>query len=207
MSLGENIRKKREELKLSQEYVAEKLGVSRQAVSKWETGQSEPTASNPVELANVFEIGLTELVDPQKLTSEKTTEKKKPNPILRANLIRIAITMQAAFIFAFTQTSYMYRHAEDMLNKGVHRGAIILSLVLLLLASIWMSANHLYEPDMVQRRKNTRIELVYCCVQAGIGLLTLHFEMGLVGMAIIIAVLCFYLFYINPKFMNRKLTK
>ena len=46
MSLGENIRKKREELKLSQEYVAEKLGVSRQAVSKWETGQSEPTASN-----------------------------------------------------------------------------------------------------------------------------------------------------------------
>ena len=37
MSLGENIRKKREERKLSQEYVAEKLGVSRQAVSKWET--------------------------------------------------------------------------------------------------------------------------------------------------------------------------
>lgn len=36
MSLGENIRNKREELKLSQEYVSEKLGVSRQAVSKWD---------------------------------------------------------------------------------------------------------------------------------------------------------------------------
>lgn len=207
MSLGENIRKKREELKLSQEYVADKLGVSRQAVSKWETGQSEPTASNLVELANVFEIGLSELVEPQKYTSEKIIEKKKPNPILRANLIRIAITMQAAFIFAFTQASYMYRHAEDDMNKGLHRGGIIFSLVLLLLASIWMSANHLYESDRVQRRKNTKIELVYCCVQAGIALLTMRFEMGLVGMAIIIAVACFYILWINPKFMNRKLTK
>ena len=35
MSLGENIKAKRNELKLSQEYVAEQLGVSRQAVSKW----------------------------------------------------------------------------------------------------------------------------------------------------------------------------
>lgn len=40
MTLGENIKKRREELKLSQEYVAEQLGVSRQAVSKWETGVS-----------------------------------------------------------------------------------------------------------------------------------------------------------------------
>lgn len=51
MALGENIRKRREELRLSQGYVAEQLGVSRQAVSKWETGQSEPTAGNLVQLA------------------------------------------------------------------------------------------------------------------------------------------------------------
>ena len=41
MALGENIKSRREALKLSQEYIAEQLGVSRQAVSKWETGQSE----------------------------------------------------------------------------------------------------------------------------------------------------------------------
>ena len=40
MALGENIKSRREELKLSQEYIAEQLGVSRQAVSKWETGGS-----------------------------------------------------------------------------------------------------------------------------------------------------------------------
>ncbi len=206
MSLSENIRLKREELKLSQEYVSEKLGVSRQAVSKWETGQSEPTASNLVELANVFEIGLSELVEPNKHPSEKTPEKKKPNPIIRANLTRIAITMQAAFLFAVTQAIYQFRHA-DYQNKGLYRGEFFFVLVLLLLASIWMSTNHLYETDVVQRRKNVKIELIYCCVQTGIALLTIRFEMGLVGMVIIIAVASFYLLYINPKFMNRKLTK
>ena len=64
MELGEAIRRRREELRLSQEYVAERLGVSRQAVSKWETGQSEPTAGNLVQLAEVLEIGLSQLVDP-----------------------------------------------------------------------------------------------------------------------------------------------
>ena len=58
MSLGENIKAKRNELKLSQEYVAEQLGVSRQAVSKWETDQSEPTAKNLTELAAIFQISL-----------------------------------------------------------------------------------------------------------------------------------------------------
>ncbi|MBO5283092.1 MAG: helix-turn-helix transcriptional regulator, partial [Lachnospiraceae bacterium] len=36
MSLGQSIAARRKELKLSQEYIAEQLGVSRQAVSKWE---------------------------------------------------------------------------------------------------------------------------------------------------------------------------
>ena len=44
VTLGERIKDRREKLKLSQGYVAEQIGVSRQAVSKWETGQSEPTA-------------------------------------------------------------------------------------------------------------------------------------------------------------------
>ena len=93
MALGENIKKRREELKLSQEYVAEQLGVSRQAVSKWETGQSEPTASNLIQLAAVFEMNLSELVAPNKNDKEQSSFENeqtstKPNLILRANLIK-----------------------------------------------------------------------------------------------------------------------
>ena len=59
MALHENIRARRTQLKLSQEYVAEKLGVSRQAVAKWEAGKSEPTAANMARLAALFEMSIS----------------------------------------------------------------------------------------------------------------------------------------------------
>lgn len=72
MSISKNIKIKRKELKLSQEYIAEQLGVSRQAVSKWETGQSEPTAKNLRELADLFGINLSELVEPEKADNKES---------------------------------------------------------------------------------------------------------------------------------------
>ena len=211
MTLGESIKKRREELKLSQECVADRLGVSRQAVSKWETGQSEPTASNLIQLAEILEISLSELVAPHEKDAEQSIfeekqDGKKPNLILRANLIKLAIIAQAAFLFNCTSVIYQLRH-PDYPNKDLYRGALIFSLVLLALSSIWMAVNHRYEPDKKQRRKNANIELCYCCIQLLVGLLTIHFGMGFVGAAMIIAIGCIYILYINPKFMSRKLTR
>ena len=70
-----------------------------------------------------------------------------------------------------------------------------------------MVTNHRFEPDKNQRRKNTSIELAYCCVQALMALLTIHFGMGLVGLALILLVLLVYILYVNPKYMNRTFTK
>lgn len=209
MTLGEAIRKRREGLKLSQGYVAEQLGVSRQAVSKWETGQAEPTASNLVRLAEVFQISLSELVEPcagQEEGNHAARREKKPNPILRANLIKMAITAQAALWFNCTSVIYQFQHSEALMHS-LYRGALAVSLVLLLLSSVWMAANHLYEPDRGRRRKNTLIELGYCCVQLAAGLLTIRFGLGLAGGVLIIAVGCVYILYINPRFMGRKLTR
>lgn len=64
MALNENIKSRRIQLKMSQEYVADQLGISRQAVAKWESGQSRPTSSNLAELAALFEMDVSELVDP-----------------------------------------------------------------------------------------------------------------------------------------------
>lgn len=71
MSLGSNISNKRKSLKLSQEYVAEQLGVSRQAVSKWETNQSEPSTNNLIKLANLFESDIKELVSQEQFDEEQ----------------------------------------------------------------------------------------------------------------------------------------
>lgn len=71
MSLGLNIRNNRKSLKLSQEYVAQQLGVSRQAVSKWETDQSEPSTDNLIKLADLFNSDIKELVSPEEYVEEQ----------------------------------------------------------------------------------------------------------------------------------------
>lgn len=47
---------------MTQEFVAEALGVSRQAVSKWETGQSDPSTANLIALAELFGLQPEELL-------------------------------------------------------------------------------------------------------------------------------------------------
>lgn len=48
--------------KFSQEEVAERIGVSRQAVAKWETGQSVPDILNCDALAKLYDVELDDLI-------------------------------------------------------------------------------------------------------------------------------------------------
>ena len=61
-SLGEVLKQYREECKMTQEFVAESIGVSRQDVSKWETGASDPSTSNLLTLAKLFNTTAEELL-------------------------------------------------------------------------------------------------------------------------------------------------
>ncbi len=65
MSLSEKIICCRKKAMLSQEALAEKLGVSRQAVSKWETGESTPDASNLLALAKALGTTVDWLLSPE----------------------------------------------------------------------------------------------------------------------------------------------
>lgn len=60
--LSENLYNLRKLHKLSQERVAERLGVSRQAVAKWETGESAPDIHNCVALAQLYDVSVDELL-------------------------------------------------------------------------------------------------------------------------------------------------
>ncbi|MEG1593077.1 MAG: helix-turn-helix transcriptional regulator, partial [Oscillibacter sp.] len=65
MTLGEKIAKFRTEQHLSQGDLAEKMGVSRQSVSKWETGGSVPDLDKLVALSELFSVSLDALVKEQ----------------------------------------------------------------------------------------------------------------------------------------------
>ena len=62
MELGDRILELRKRAGLSQEELADRLGVSRQAVGKWENGAATPDISNVVELSRVFGVTLSELL-------------------------------------------------------------------------------------------------------------------------------------------------
>ena len=61
-SLGEILKEHRVRCKMTQEFVAESLGVSRQAVSKWENGTSDPSTSNLFALAKLFGVSVEDLL-------------------------------------------------------------------------------------------------------------------------------------------------
>lgn len=64
MTTGEKIAALRREHKLSQEALGEKLGLSRQAVSKWEADQAVPTMDNLMELSRLFGVPVDTLLRP-----------------------------------------------------------------------------------------------------------------------------------------------
>lgn len=63
MQLGESLAQARKKAGLTQEAVAEKLGVSRQTISKWETDETLPDIRQSKKLASLYHMTLDELVD------------------------------------------------------------------------------------------------------------------------------------------------
>ncbi len=61
-TLGEVLKKHRMACNMTQEFVAEALGVSRQAISKWESGRSDPSTTNLIALAKLFGIAPEDLL-------------------------------------------------------------------------------------------------------------------------------------------------
>ena len=68
MAVGERISELRKRKEISQEKLAEMVGVSRQAVTKWENGNANPDTENLIRLAEIFGVSLDELcgVDSEK---------------------------------------------------------------------------------------------------------------------------------------------
>ena len=58
MNLGENLLKARKRTSLSQEEVAEKLGVSRQTISKWELNETLPDICQSKKLASLYNLSV-----------------------------------------------------------------------------------------------------------------------------------------------------
>ena len=70
-TLGETLKAHRTRCQMTQEFVAETLGVSRQSVSKWENGSSDPNTSNLIALSKLYKISPEELLECATRTPEE----------------------------------------------------------------------------------------------------------------------------------------
>lgn len=75
-SLGELLKENRIRCKMTQEFVSEALGVSRQAVSKWENGITDPSTSNLMAIARLYGISAEELL--RSVNADLSDSQKNP---------------------------------------------------------------------------------------------------------------------------------
>ena len=74
MTLGERIKECRQNVKISQEKLAELVGVSRQAVTKWESNQTAPNTENLFKLAEIFGTTVDMLISSDETLMQSTAE-------------------------------------------------------------------------------------------------------------------------------------
>ena len=201
MKISEKIVHLRKLNGLSQEDLAEKLEVSRQAISRWEMGTAKPDANNILHLSTLFGVTTDYLLHDEYESDNDLPKIKEYNQILHMNLTLIAIIAQVAFL------NTAMRPFQESQTPQMKMIELIIKFVPLLASSIWMAFNLRYEKDKQQFRKNTRIELFYCLIQASIALFGYYTRLYNVGTILLITVGLIYIFKINPKYMNRQLTK
>ncbi|MDE6470114.1 MAG: helix-turn-helix domain-containing protein, partial [Eubacterium sp.] len=74
-TIGKFIKEQRSLKELTQKQLAEKLGVTDKAISRWETGKGIPDVSLLIPLSNVLEVSVNEILLGEKIEEEKKIEK------------------------------------------------------------------------------------------------------------------------------------
>ncbi|MBR5369892.1 MAG: helix-turn-helix transcriptional regulator, partial [Bacilli bacterium] len=94
MEIGNKIMELRKKSGLSQEELAEKVGVARQTISKWELGETSPDLKQSKELSKIFKVSLDELTDNdiKDILVEKTSNTEKLSSLI-LKLIKVLIVL------------------------------------------------------------------------------------------------------------------
>lgn len=130
MKFGENLKNIRKAKNISQEYLAEKLGVSRQSVSKWETGENFPSMNNIMCLCEIFKCKINDLVheDFTDIESLDSEIKERVVKFKKEKQIKVKLISKIIYIMA------------NIVNKIFIGVAVLISIMILALPFIGKSA-------------------------------------------------------------------
>lgn len=94
-SVGENIKNTRKKIGITQEELAEKLSVTRQAVSNWENGKTEPDITTLASIADIFGTSTDALINKNSVEKEKFI---KINPRLLLSIILLVLSIVSVLV-------------------------------------------------------------------------------------------------------------
>ena len=114
MRLADKIVYLRKSKEMSQEELADSLGVSRQAVSRWEMDSAKPDANNILKISKLFGVTTDYLLNEEYESDDDLPKVKESNKILQTNLTLIAIIAQTAFLNA------AMRPFQEMQTAEIH---------------------------------------------------------------------------------------
>jgi len=171
MTLGEKIQELRKVSGLSQEALAEKMDISRQAISKWETDLSKPSTQNLIHLAAIFNVRVEQLAHPNMhvelvmdVGKEIATMKKNKMPYI----IWAAI---ALMLFASTFALALYGRIKGGVDEQtvlvlvIISACSILSAILPVIISIMRFVYH----DCKKRMLKPTFWVLISCTFLGLG--------------------------------------
>ena len=118
MEIGNKIQELRKKKGISQEELAEKIGVARQTISKWELGETSPDLKQAKELSKIFKISLDELTnnDIKEVLIEKTSNTERLAGLILKLIKFFVIFIIVVFILLIT-ASIIFRNVRRK-NSG-----------------------------------------------------------------------------------------
>ena len=147
MEFSEKLIALRKGRELTQEQLAEQLDVSRQSVSKWESGQAIPDVNNIIELSKAFDVSLDYLLKPSEIDelSVKTDlleqrqkqlldQTQRRAAICRNILFSIAIYL-VVFAVAFVEHYFYFSLGWDLWGKPIVIAEFVLATAIVVI--IW----------------------------------------------------------------------
>ncbi|MCF6166336.1 Transcriptional regulator [Furfurilactobacillus rossiae] len=106
MELATALKAARQRANLSQQAVADELHISRQSISKWETGKTLPDIENLIRLSTLFDLSLDDLIKGDTTMMTKISHDSKVFMIVKIVLATIILTIIFALTVAFSLTQF-----------------------------------------------------------------------------------------------------
>lgn len=124
IKLADRLVEYRKKAGFSQEQLAEKLGVSRQAISKWERAEASPDTDNLLELAKLYDVSLDELVDHNpknaySISNENSNNEGDLKEEKKTSFIAGTITSVFIFLCAIAYVVFGYWYTSPLGSTGI----------------------------------------------------------------------------------------